>query len=237
MRASGDIDSRARDTAARRAESRATIPSADSVRAILFKQMEVMVQRTPVTVLLVEDDPVTRDSLAALLRALGHTLSAEVGTGSEAVDAAKRLTSDVVLLDVHLPDMSGIDVAKALHELAPDTAVVFISGDVQLHIDQSAVEATDASAFVVKPVRAATLDATLRLAVARARERRAARIAAEDLAHQLEARNVIDRAKHTLMRRGSSEQEAYRALQRTSQDRSTPMLEIARQILAESGES
>ena len=60
-----------------------------------------------------------------------------------------------------------------------------------------------------------------------------ARHDAESARQALENRKTIERAKGILMRRtGSSEQEAYRILQRTSQDRSVPMVEIARAVLA-----
>ena len=74
---------------------------------------------------------------------------------------------------------------------------------------------------------------TIRLAATRAKELLAARQDAESARTQLENRKTIERAKGILMRRtGSSEQEAYRILQRTSQDRSVPMVDIARAVLA-----
>ena len=77
------------------------------------------------------------------------------------------------------------------------------------------------------------LDSTIRLAATRAKELSAAREDAQTARTALENRKTIERAKGILMRRtGSSEQEAYRILQRTSQDRSVPMVEIARAVLA-----
>ena len=77
------------------------------------------------------------------------------------------------------------------------------------------------------------LDATIRLAAMRAKELTSARKDAETSKQQLENSKIIERAKGILMRRtGSSEQEAYRILQRTSQDRSVPMVEIAKAVLA-----
>jgi response regulator NasT len=76
------------------------------------------------------------------------------------------------------------------------------------------------------------LDSTIRLAAMRAKELLSARKDAQDAKQQLENRKTIERAKGILMRRtGTSEAEAYRILQRTSQDRSVPMVEIARAVL------
>jgi two-component system, response regulator PdtaR len=192
-----------------------------------------LVPRGGLTILIAEDDLDTRDCLAMLLRAFGHLPIAEVGTAAETLDAVKLMSPDVVLLDVHLPDGSGVEVAKALRTFAPDVAVVFLTGDSALRINDSDAEATAASALIAKPVRAATLEASLRIAAARAHDGRQARKAADDAALQLEHRKIIDGAKHVLMGRGSTEPGAFRALQRLSQDRSQPMIDIAREILAE----
>ena len=80
------------------------------------------------------------------------------------------------------------------------------------------------------PLRAS--DATLRLAVTRARELIEAKREAAAAKEQLEARKLIERAKGLLMRRtGSSEQEAYRIMQRSSQDRSVRMVDIAKAVI------
>ena len=98
--------------------------------------------------------------------------------------------------------------------------------------------ATAAIAFLPKPTPPRVLDSTLRLAVSRAREFTQREEGRRSGAGALENRKTIERAKGILMRRtGSSEQEAYRILQRTSQDRSVPMVEIARAVLASEPEA
>jgi hypothetical protein len=107
------------------------------------------------------------------------------------------------------------------------------SGDESLVLSEREVTATSAIAFLPKPTPPRVLDSTLRLAVSRAREFAVAKKDALAARGALENRKTIERAKGILMRRtGSSEQEAYRILQRTSQDRSVPMVEIARAVLA-----
>jgi response regulator NasT len=78
----------------------------------------------------------------------------------------------------------------------------------------------------------ALLDASVRCAAARARELAAARAEGAAARRQLEERKLIERAKGILMRRtGTTEQEAYRILQRSSQDKATPMVVLARAVL------
>jgi response regulator NasT len=186
-----------------------------------------------IRVLIAEDDDNARSLLIDLLGTLGHTVVAEVSSGREAIERAKDVLPDVVLLDVHMPDGSGIEAAEQITQNLPGVAVVLFSGDQTLQLSDRDVSATAAIAFLPKPAPPRALDSTIRLAASRAKELLAARQDAESARQQLENRKTIERAKGILMRRtGSSEQEAYRILQRTSQDRSVPMVDIARAVLA-----
>jgi len=186
-----------------------------------------------IRVLIAEDDDNARSLLADLLGTLGHTVVAEVSTGREAFERAKDVVPDVVLLDVHMPDGSGIEAAERITQTVPGVAVVLFSGDHTLTLSDRDVTATAAIAFLPKPAPPRVLDSTIRLAATRAKELMSARKDAESARQALENRKTIERAKGILMRRtGSSEQEAYRILQRTSQDRSVPMVDIARAVLA-----
>ena len=190
---------------------------------------------TPTTmrVLVAEDDTAARETLVDLLTALGYMVVAEVASGPDAVHHATQLTPDAVLLDVHMPGgASGLDAAHEITQKSPGVAVVLFTGDTTLSLSADDALRSSAVALLPKPVPPATLDATLRLAVARARELLAARQEAAQARQQLEARKLIERAKGILMRRtGSSEQEAYRIMQRTSQDKSVPMVNIARAVI------
>ena len=182
-----------------------------------------------IRVLIAEDDDNARALLVDLLNTMGHVVVAEVTGGREAIERAKDVVPDVVLLDVHMPDGSGIEAAEQIAKEVPGVAVVLFSGDQTLTLSEREVAATAAIAFLPKPTPPRVLDSTLRLAVERAREFSSAKKDAAAARGALENRKTIERAKGILMRRtGSSEQEAYRILQRTSQDRSVPMVEIAR---------
>ena len=181
-------------------------------------------------VLVAEDNALERSTLVDLLGALGHLVVAEVSTGPEAVVQARQLAPDAVLLDQHLPGASG--AAAAIARELPGTAVVLITGDLSLQLSPAEMEESAAVALLAKPAPPVTLDATLRMATARSRALAEARREADAARQALEARKLIERAKGILMRRtGTSEQEAYRIMQRSSQDRSVPMVDIARAVL------
>lgn len=185
-----------------------------------------------IRVLVADDDPNVRSTLVRLLETLGHLVVGDVASGREAVAAAEAATPDVVLLDVNMPDGSGVEAAREITQARPGTAVVLFSGDPTVELTDADVAASAAISFLPKPAPARLVDTTLRIAVARARELTEARSDAAKAREQLEGRKIIERAKGILMRRtGSSEQEAYRILQRTSQDRSVSMVEIAKAVL------
>lgn len=186
----------------------------------------------PIRILLADDDVHARPLLAELLQSLGYSVVGEAGSGREAVAQAAEVVPDVVLLDVHMPDGSGIEAAQAITATGAPTAVVLFSGDQQVSLTPEQARTTAAIAFLPKPSPAGILDSTLRLAVSRARELTASREDAALWKRKLEERKTIERAKGILMRRtGSTEQEAYRIMQRSSQDNSVPMAQIAQAVI------
>jgi response regulator NasT len=183
-------------------------------------------------VLVAEDDTSARAVLCQLLTALGHEVVAQASTGSEAVELVAQCQPDVALLDFHMPGMTGLDAAEAMRETAPAVAAVLLTGDLDISLTQYDPNVSNAVAILAKPVRPGMLDATLKLAVCRMRERTSAQRDVVEALRRLEERKIIEKAKGILMRRvGGDEEEAYRILRRTSQDRARPMVEIARIVL------
>ena len=183
-------------------------------------------------VLVVDDELAARESLTELLSTLGHVVVDAVATAEDAEARARELHPDAILLDVHLPGANGIDAAQAISRSLPSVAIVLISGDDTIQLTDAEADASGAVAFLPKPVPPRVLDSTIRLAVARTGALRQARQEAADLKQMLEDRKLIERAKGILMRRTAcTEPEAYRILQRSSQDRSKRMVDIARTVL------
>ncbi|MCU0646795.1 MAG: ANTAR domain-containing protein [Gemmatimonadaceae bacterium] len=193
---------------------------------------DTVIPKQTLRVLLAEDDDAARSMLVELLQAMGHLVVAEVASGSDAITQARDLIPDAVILDVHMPGATGVQAAQEIAAALPGVAVLLVTGDASLTLSAQDALATGAVALLPKPTPPATIDSTLRLAVTRAQELLLARQEAQQAREQLEHRKLIERAKGLLMRRtGASEPEAYRILQRTSQDRSVPMVSIAKAIL------
>jgi len=187
---------------------------------------------TRLRILLAEDDLIANEMLVEVLTTLGYDVVAAVSSGVDAAACAREMKPDAVLLDVHMPDGSGIEAAEVISRTLPGIAVILYSGDENVTLSDKEAVTTGAVAFLPKPVPPKMLDSTIRLAVTRASALRTARKDATEAKQALEARKVIERAKGILIRRtGCSEAEAYRILQRSSQDRSKPMVEIAKAVL------
>lgn len=83
--------------------------------------------------LIVDDHPLTRDGLSALLAGHGFEIVGEAAGGLEAIEQARELQPDVVLLDLSMPDLDGISALPLLRTAAPNCEVVILtaSGDEQ----------------------------------------------------------------------------------------------------------
>lgn len=78
-------------------------------------------------VLLCDDHPVVRDGLRLLLDELGMEVVGEAATGEEAVAAAAELGPDVVVMDLHLPGMSGVEATRTIKSRQPDVGVLVLT--------------------------------------------------------------------------------------------------------------
>jgi len=78
-------------------------------------------------ILIVDDHPLTRDALATLLGQHGFGVVGQAGDGNEAIESARRLQPDLVLLDLSMPDLDGLGALPRLREAAPECEVVVLT--------------------------------------------------------------------------------------------------------------
>jgi DNA-binding NarL/FixJ family response regulator len=105
-----------------------------------------------VRVLVVDDHPAFRKALTSALRLVGDIeVAGEAGGGMAACEGAEELRPDVVLMDLSMPDLSGIDAMKKIHETQPDLPVVILTAHADEGVERAAREA-GASGFLAKGV-------------------------------------------------------------------------------------
>ena len=124
-------------------------------------------------VLLVDDQPELRRLFRRSLHKAGYVV-AEAWNGRVAIELAQQVTFDVVISDVHMPDMSGIQLLQAIRELDADLPVVLTSGSPGPHTPHE-VDEYGAYAYLVKPVPFEIMRETARKAIELRRARAAAR--------------------------------------------------------------
>jgi len=181
-------------------------------------------------VIVADDESIIRMDLREMLTNLGYLVIGEVGDGRSAVNLARELKPDVVVMDIKMPDMDGIDAAKILTEERVSPVLLLTAYSQQELIER----AKDAGVvgYIVKPFRESDLAPAIEVAVARFAEFRALEKEVGNLKSALETRKLVDRAKGILMdSQGMTESEAFRKIQKMSMNTRKPMQEVAEAII------
>lgn len=185
-----------------------------------------------IRILIADDEAVIRLGLRTMLEAQGYRVVGEAADGTRAVDLVTRLKPDLVILDIKMPGVNGLQAARRLQRDG-NTPVVILTA----YSDREFVDSAKASgvlAYLVKPVRESDLRPAIEVAMSRFAEIQALRGEVEDLEDSLETRKVVERAKGILMRKlGIEEAEAFNRIQRESRNTRRPMKEIAQSIISD----
>jgi two-component system response regulator AlgR len=110
-------------------------------------------------VLIIDDEKPARDRLRRLVKAMPqYAIAGEAVNGSDAIERIRELSPDILLLDISMPGMDGMSLARALQEGGVSPAIVFCTAYQDQALNAFEVEAVD---YVVKPVRAERLEKAL----------------------------------------------------------------------------
>jgi response regulator NasT len=177
-----------------------------------------------------DDEPDMRAYFQKCLPRLGHQVVVVAENGRELVERALTTHPDLVITDIKMPDMDGIDAATQLYQQRP-VPVILVSAFHDADLIERA-EGDHIMAYLVKPIKQSDLEPVIALVMRRFAQFQALRQEAADLRQALEDRKVIERAKGILMKRaGLDEQEAFRRLQKLASEESRKLIDIARMIL------
>jgi response regulator NasT len=181
-------------------------------------------------IIIADDESLIRLDLREMLISLGYDVIAEVGDGRTAIDLAKKLRPDLVIMDIKMPEVDGIAAAEELTREKVSPVVLLTA-----YSDQALVErAKEAGVvgYLVKPFREAELMPVIEVAMARFDEFMALEQELGSMKEALESRKVVERAKGVLMEvHGLRESEAFHRIRRTSMDSRKSMKEVAEAIL------
>ena len=185
-------------------------------------------------IVVADDEPLMRLDLQEMLENLGHEVVGQAGDGRTAVDLARELQPDLVILDIKMPEVDGVSAARTLAEerVAPVLLLTAYS-------DREFVEgARDAGVmgYIVKPFGEAQLVPAIEVALARFQEFRTIEKELGDTREVLQTRKIVERAKGVLMDTlGLKEAEAFRRIQKLSMNSRKSMREVSEAILLTHG--
>ena len=184
-----------------------------------------------IRVVIAEDEAIIRLDLRETLEEEGYEVIGEAGRGDIALDLIRELKPDLAILDVKMPGMDGLEVARMICD-EKICGVLVLTAFSQREIIEQARDA-GALAYLVKPFQKSDLIPAIEVAIGRFRELQALNGQMEVLGEQLEARKVIDRAKGRLIDEfGLKEQEAFSFIQRTAMKDRSRMRDVAEKILS-----
>jgi response regulator NasT len=182
-------------------------------------------------IVIAEDEAIIRLDLRETLEEEGYEVVGDCGRGDEAVALVKEMAPDVVILDIKMPVMTGLEAAKLITEtkICP---VVMLTAFSQREIIEQARDA-GALAYLVKPFQKSDLVPAIELAIARFAEMQALSGEVAALGAQLEIRKLVDRAKGVLLDKyAMSENDAFTFIQKLAMTERVKMGEISQRIIS-----
>ena len=186
-------------------------------------------------VVIAEDEAIIRLDLKEILQGEGYEIVGETGRGDEAVELVRERRPDLVILDIKMPGIDGIEAARRI-TAEIRVPVLILTAFSQRNLIEDARDA-GVAAYLVKPFQRGELVPAIEVAVARFEELRAIdeeHASGQDgtLEDKLETRRVVDRAKAVLMdEHGLTEADAFSFVQRTAMGRRARMRQVAQEVL------
>jgi len=181
-------------------------------------------------ILIADDESIIRMDLREMLTSLGYLVVGEAGDGQTAISMARETKPDLVIMDIRMPNVDGIEAAQILtaEKIAP---IILLTAYSQKELIDRAREA-GVVGYLVKPFKETDLSPAIEVALARFNEFQLLHQEVDDLQTALTTRKVVDRAKGILMdNKGMTEAEAFRAIQTLSMNNRKPMKDVAEAII------
>ena len=181
--------------------------------------------------LIADDEALIRMDVKEMLTEAGHNVIGEGASGEDAIQLARKLKPDFIIMDVKMPGMGGIAAAKTIisESIAP---VLLLTAYSQTDIVEQANDA-GVLAYLVKPIREEQLFPAIDVAYERFREMQELNKELDNLKSSLETRKLLDRAKGIIMDTYKlNEKDAYRKMQKYCMNKRITMKQLAESILS-----
>ena len=185
---------------------------------------------SPQRIVIADNESIIRMDLRELLEEAGHQVVGEGANGKKAVELARKLKPDLIILDIKMPEMDGITAAKIIDDekIAP---VILLTAFSQSEIVERAKD-SGVLAYLVKPVQESNLFPAMEIALSRWQEMQDLEDQLFKVKDSLENRKTLDRAKGILMDAYNiTESEAFRRIQKYSMSKRKTIKEVAEAVI------
>lgn len=185
---------------------------------------------TSLRIAVADDELDMQEYFQETLTDLGHTVVAVVSSGAELVAACEQHRPDLVISDIKMPGMDGLEAAREIYQRWPIPVII-----VTAHHDPELIERASryhVMAYLVKPFKETDIEPAITIARGRFEEYQTLTAEAADLRQALADRKTIERAKGLLMKNaGLDEPSAFRRLQKLASEKNKRLVDIAEMIV------
>ncbi len=168
--------------------------------------------------------------LRKILTSMAHEVVGEAADGHQAVALAGQTNPDLIVLDIRMPVMDGLQAARTIQAQRP-APIIFLSAYTESGLVSQAAN-VGAHAYLVKPFTAAQLGPAIELALANFEKSVGLQQKLQEAKDALELRKLVERAKGIVMKQtGLDEEAAYLTLQKTARNDNRKLADVARAVI------
>ena len=183
------------------------------------------------TIVIVDDEPITRMDTREILEANGYDVVGEASDGFEAIEVCKKYNPSLVLMDIDMPLLDGIKSSKVLTREKLVGGIILLTAFEDKKYIEMAKE-VGAFGYMIKPVNEKVFIPTVEMCLSKAEEFDELKKDYDKINNKLNDRKLIEKAKGILVKQlNSNENDAYNRIRKLSMDRRTTMAEIAKIII------
>lgn len=181
------------------------------------------------SILIAEDEVMIRADLEEALTEAGHVICGSCCDGQTAIELARQFQPELVVMDITMPGMDGLEAARAMYQM--DIPVVMVTANSQSSFLQRA-ENIHVYGYIIKPISERNLLATIQIAYARWQEFVKTRVELERTKKVLADQKQINHARSVIQDKfGISVQEAHQRLLKTAMNHQMTLAEAAAMVL------
>lgn len=184
-------------------------------------------------IFIADDESLIRLDLKEMLEEYGYQVVGQAKDGLEVVEFVPKLNPDLIILDIKMPNMTGLEALAQINkeENKKRIPVIMLTAFSDKELVEQAVE-LGVFAYLVKPIKETDLIPAIKVAISRSNEMQAIQKQVGKLKEALEVRKLVEKAKGILMEKYKlTESQAFRRIQKTSMDTRKTMKDIAEAII------